>query len=506
MSEKVLDPGEIAAKLMLVRPDRDQRASQVCVEFLLTLVANSYTAPSHESELRSPKIRRFALRSLVFRRNFLEGYDELIPGTSMSAEEYGRRLASGEEVLGSSHLDRAQVALRGLVDPSTETGAEPGQYLLMPFHESLLWYDARRRVPRPFTAQKVRMRGTGVTLARALLDPPARAGEETRQLALKAVDGIRGALNLDSSLATIAQGLEDLLPESLHTPVDLEEDEKRSWRLGANPDLVELSERICRHAAGVVDQGGASGPARLWQLRTVLALDLATDMLQRCWSAVDEPPERRHLLLALPGADRPSDRVRLRSERSWNDARSCINWATIRTIESTLRELHDQGRIDWSYALSSRTERLLSPRVIQQYESGLRNFRKLAQLTFENATYHRAATDGFRVLLETIGMSAGGTRYRYMSATPDLLAAWVGALSSDMPMTSDEFFRRVRQEWNIIVSPSAAAGTTLADDLDGDELTLNLRRFERLLIESGLASGLSDRTVLVGERAGRRGS
>ena len=228
-------------------------------------------------------------------------------------------------------------------------------------------------------------------------------------------------------------------------------------------------------------------------------------MVKRCWSAVDEPHERRHLLLALPGPHRPSDRVRLRSERSWNDARSCFNWATIRTIENTLLELHDQGGIDWSQALGARTERRLRPRVIQPYESGLRDFRKLAQLTFENANYHRAI-DGFRVLLETIGMSAGGTRYRYISATPDLLAAWVGALSREMPMTSDEFFRRVRLEWNIIVSPSAAAGTALADDLDGDELTLNLRRFERLLIECGLASGLSDRTVLVGERAARRGT
>ncbi|MCQ3813901.1 MAG: hypothetical protein KTU85_05715 [Acidimicrobiia bacterium] len=504
MSEKALDPGVIASKLMRVRPDRDQRASQVCLEFLLTLVANSYTAPSHENELRSPKVRRFALRSLVLGRNFLEGYDELIPGSSISAEEYGRRLTSGEEVLGSSHLDRAQVALRSLVDPSTETGTEPGQYLLMPFHESMLWYDARRG-NRRFTVRKVRMRGTGVTLGRALLDPPPNTHEETRRFAREAIDGIRGVLNLDSSLSTIAQGVEDILPDSFHEPATLEEDERRSWRLGANPDLLELYERICRHTAGVVTQGGASGPDRMWQLRTVLALDLATDMLQRCWSAVDEPQKRRHLLLALPGPNRPSDRVRLRSERSWNDARSCFNWATIRTIENTLRELHDQGGIDWSQAIGARTERRLKPRVIQPYESGIRDFRKLAQLTFENANYHRAI-DGFRVLLETIGMSAGGTRYRYMSATPDLLAAWVGALSREMPMTSDEFFRRVRLEWNIIVSPSAAAGTALADDLDGDELTLNLRRFERLLIECGLASGLSDRTVLVGERAARRGT
>ena len=90
---------------------------------------------------------------------------------------------------------------------------------------------------------------------------------------------------------------------------------------------------------------------------------------------------------------------------------------------------------------------------------------------------------------KTIGMTAGGTRYRYLSATPDLLAACVGALSSEMPMTSDDFFRRLREEWDIVVSPSAATGTTLSDNLDGDELAINLRRFERLLIESGLASG-----------------
>ena len=299
MSEQVLDPGAIAAKLMLVRPDRDQRASQVCLEFLLTLVANSYTAPLDDGDLRSPKIRRFALRSLVFGRNFLEGRDELIPGTSMSADEYGRHLARAEDVLGSSNLDRAQVALQGLVDPSTQTGAEPGQYLLMPFHESLLWYDARRGRDR-FTVRKVRMRGTGVTLARALLDPPPRASEETKRRSSEAVAGIRQALTLDSSLSEIAQGVEDRLPEDLHKEVDVEEDERRSWMLGAAPEFVELSERISRHAAAVVTQEGASGPARLWQLRTVLALDLATDMLRRCWSAV------RRTTRASPSAHSPT--------------------------------------------------------------------------------------------------------------------------------------------------------------------------------------------------------
>ena len=505
MNEQILDPGAIAARLMLVRPDRDQRASQVCLEFLLTLFANSYSAPSDDDALKSPKVRRFALRSLVFGRNFLEGYDELIPGTTMSADEYGRRLARAEDVLGSSHLDRAQVALRGLVDPSTETGVEPGQYLLLPFHESLLWYDARRAGKR-FTVRKVRMRGTGVTLARALLDPPPGASDETKRFAADAITGIQQALRLNSSLSAIAQGVEDLLPEDLHEEVVLEDDEKRSWKLGAEPDFIHLSERISRHAAGVVGQRGASGPARLWHLRTILALDLATDMLRRCWSALDEPNERQHLLIALPGRSRSSDRVRLRSERSWNDARSCIDWATVRTIESAMEDLHranpDRG-VAWDEALNRRTAKLLEPRVVQPYEKGLRDFRKLAQLAFENANYHRAA-DGFRVLLETIGMSAGGTRYRYLSATPDLLAALVGALSSEMPMTSDDFLDRVRDEWGLVASPSAAAGTTLMNDLDGDDLTINLRRFERLMIESGLASGLSDRTVLVGERSARR--
>ena len=32
-------------------------------------------------------------------------------------------------------------------------------------------------------------------------------------------------------------------------------------------------------------QGGASGPAKLWQLRTILALDLAIHVLQTAWSS-----------------------------------------------------------------------------------------------------------------------------------------------------------------------------------------------------------------------------
>jgi hypothetical protein len=138
-----------------------------------------------------------------------------------------------------------------------------------------------------------------------------------------------------------------------------------------------------------------------------------------------------------------------------------------------------------------------------QAPAGEDHFRTLAQRAFENANYDRAG-EGFRVLLESIGLSAGGTRYRYLSATPDLLAAMVGALSAEMPMTSSEFFRRVAEEWCLIMSPEAAVGSAFKAELDGSELAANCRRFEKSLIDAGLASGLSDRTVLVGEQTGRR--
>lgn len=501
MSEQVLDPGAIATRLMLVRPDRDQRASQLFVEFLLTLAANAYVAPASEESLRSPKVRRFALRSLVLGRNFLEGYDGLIPGTSMRIDDYGRLLARGQDVLGSSHLDHAHMALHGLIDPSTQTGVEPGQYLLMPFHEALLWYDARRTGTR-FTVRKVRMRGAGITLARALLDPPATVSSDTRALGRRAATGVQAALDQSSPLSEVARGVESLLPPEFHDEINPEEDEVRSWHLGASPAFAELSERISRHTEGIIAQEGASGPARLWQMRTILTLDLATDMLRRCWSAIGYPSEQQHLLLALPGRARRNDRVRRRSELSWANARSSINWATISTIEAVLRDLDAGGDIAWNDVLNPRTEKRLRSHVTDLYDDGLRDYRKLAQLAFENANYDRPV-HAFRLLLETIGMSAGGTRYRYFSATPDVLSACVGALSSEMPLESERFFDRMKEEWNIVVSPRAAIGTTLAHDLDGDELTTNIRRFERLLIESGLASGLSDRTVLVGERASR---
>ena len=44
----------------------------------------------------------------------------------------------------------------------------------------------------------------------------------------------------------------------------------------------------------------------------------------------------------------------------------------------------------------------------------------------------------------------------------------------------------------------------LGAELDGADLTVNARRFEKLMVDAGLAAGLSDRTVMVGARAGSR--
>lgn len=503
MTEPRLGPKAIAKRLFIIDPDRDERASQLCAEALLTIAANGYQRPA--GELQSPKLRRFALRSLVLGRNFLEGQDGELGAGETSVRQYGSLLASGGDFQGADNLVLARTALRNLVDPSTEQGQE-GQHLMLPFHESLLWYDARPTA-NVFSVRKVRMRGSGITLARMLLDPPDVAGQEVAAHGSSAINGLQGALTHSSPLSEIAHALEQVLPsEALERPT-LEKDEEASWNLGGTSELATFASALCRHAEGLLRQGGASVPARLWQLRTVLALDLAVHALRRAWDEIDAPQATRVLVVAMAGAPRQQDRVRLRSERSYDEARTAIRWATISTIAKAMEDLASERNIDWAGELESRTAKLLDESVVDPLKRlGRRaDFRKLAQLAFENANYDRSG-EGFRVLLESIGMSAGGTRYRYLSATPDLLSALVGALSAEMPMTSLEFFRRIAEEWSIVVSPEAAVETVFRTELDGGELAANARRFESLMVEAGLASGLSDRTVLVGERAGRRPS
>jgi len=131
------------------------------------------------------------------------------------------------------------------------------------------------------------------------------------------------------------------------------------------------------------------------------------------------------------------------------------------------------------------------------------DYLRIARSAVEVANYSRGAEDGFRVLVESVGALVGTGAYRYFTATPDLLAAAVGALSAQMPMSSRDFFMALRDEWGFVINQETAAETTLATQIDGAGLERNAREAERVMGEAGLALSLSDRTTLVGERAAR---
>src|SRR5437588_8292619 len=103
-----LTPEKIATDLFTVLIDRDQRASAVCAETLLTLVANDYKAPAG-SHIISPKRQRFAIRSLALGENFLRQRDTgRAADDEMTPQRYGGVLASGDAIRGSANLALAQ--------------------------------------------------------------------------------------------------------------------------------------------------------------------------------------------------------------------------------------------------------------------------------------------------------------------------------------------------------------------------------------------------------------
>ena len=255
-------------------------------------------------------------------------------------------------------------------------------------------------------------------------------------------------------------------------------------------------------------QGSASGAARLWQLRTVLALDLAVHVLRTAWDTTGADVRERLLLLSFGGVPRAADPVRQRSEESYRRARIRLSEATVLTLARRMRELDEDRVVNWAAEFEPRSglgdddpESVASQLARLPRPARAEEYLRLARSAVESANYGRAE-DGFRVLLESVGLMAG-TRYRYLTAAPDLLAALVGALSSRMPMPSREFFAAVREEWGLVVNQESAAGTVLADQLDGAGLERNARRAEQLMSEAGLAVSLSDRTTMVGERADR---
>ncbi|MDP9388134.1 MAG: hypothetical protein M3Q48_09555 [Actinomycetota bacterium] len=495
-----LTPVAVAERLFAIPPDRDERASQLCSETLLTLAENGYAAPAGDP--RSPKRQRFAVRSLALSLNFLEDRAAGRAGRSdLTPQAYGALLARGDEVRDSANLRLAKQAMEGLVDPSTQAG-QRGTWLLLPFHEALLWYDARRQQGRGWGVRKVYMRGSGITLARLLLDPPSSSA---RAAGLVAVSMLRDALRQASPLATVADHLESALDDA--EDPEVQDDEKAAWAAGGAARLAPLAERVCRHAEGIMAQAAASGPARVWQLRTMLALDLALHALGAARDATDVPVRARHLLLVFGGPARAENRVRQRSEGSYRTARILIREATVRALSDAMQEITAGGGPEGGWLGEFEVRRQPKPEisaVVRELSAaGARDFERLAREAFHGANYDRSG-DGFRVLLESVGMLTGTGAYRYLTATPDLLGAMTGALSARMPMPSDEFWQAVFDEWGLLVGPDQLASTSLAGQLDGADLARNARRAEAVLADAGMAVALSDRTTLVGERAVRR--
>ena len=90
-------------------------------------------------------------------------------------------------------------------------------------------------------------------------------------------------------------------------------------------------------------QGTASGPARLWQLRSVLALDLACHALRTAWCSTDTPAEERYLLLTFGGAPRAENRLRQRAEIAYQDARLRLRLATVATLAGAMERVAGRG-------------------------------------------------------------------------------------------------------------------------------------------------------------------
>ncbi|MBY6682321.1 hypothetical protein HQ312_14785 [Rhodococcus sp. BP-316] len=507
-----LSPGPIADALFCLAPDRDERASQICSEMLLTLVQNDYNFSTGADDLSSPKRQLFAIRSLALGENFLGGRTDSHAGDAeTTAAQFGFMLSTGSEVRGSANLKLVQMAMQGLIDPETQRG-QPGSWLLRPFHESLLWYDARKSKPgtKEYSVRKVYMRGSGITVARMLAEPNV-AGATS--YGLSAVDAIRSALTAPSPLADVSAALEAALPPNhawSDKPLPLENDERDAWDRGGDPRLDELASRLCKHAEGIMQQSNASSPSKLWQLRCIIALDIAIHTLRTAWNYTKAPNSERFLLLAFGSAPRAQDSVRQKSEDSYRRSRIRLSEATTQMLAERMRELKAAGVKN--FGAEFRDPRLAKDEegsvasLLRDLpiESSMSSYNKIARLAVESSNYSRASEDGFRVLIESCGMLVGTGAYRYLTASPDMMAAMVGALSLVMPVSSKSFMNLVRAEWGIVIDQEAAAQTDLLWQLDGADMARNARSADRLMNDAGLAVGLSDRTTVVGERAARK--
>lgn len=503
--DQPLSSAAISRRLFALSPDRDERAPQIAMETLLTLRANGYRAPDRIESFASPKRRNGALRSLALGANFFEGVGQAAGG-GYTKDSLGERLAAGLDFGGSQGLPIAAQALRALIDHETGRGSNRGAILMQPFHETLLWYDGRKsgEAAALWSIRKVYMRGTGITLARVLLDPPAQLDAAVRAEAAEAVAGIQQALNAPSPLTELARRLHAAAPDELHPA---EEDERDAWRAGGEEKLQPLATRLIRHTAAIASQRSVSAPLKLQQLRIIIALDLAYYMIRRSWDYLGTPAAERYLLAAFTPEARRGNPVRVRSEASYLAARQKVSQALVGTLADAAEEFAtaqsrsgDPGfRPDWPGQFG-RSRPRAGLRGLESARTRT-DFERAAERCFEDIDgYDRSGAQALRVVLESVGMLLGTGRYRYLRPGPGLLSALVGALSPRLPLASSQFFAAVRDEWGIVIGETQAAGTSVSEQVDGGELRRNARLCERVLTATGLALSLSDQTCMV-ERA-----
>jgi hypothetical protein len=483
-------PREVAEKLFGFRLDRDTRSPQLAMEAFLTLAANGY-ADRDEASLRTPKRGNLSLRSLAIGANFHFG-SQATTASGQQLADIGDTLSRRLDLPGFTNLDLAAESLAAVIDRETTRQADRGRWLLYPFHEALLWYDARpQRATGGWSVRQVVMRGTGITVASMLSD-------SSLPQSAAVLEGLKQALTAPSRFAL----LHDVLPDAEEQHADAEQNEKRDWTVGRGEQVRPISEALVRHCAAICSQQRLSPAARLWQLRAMFALDIAIGALRIAWERSETPERQRYLLLVCrPLGERRHDFVRQHSEESWNGARRRLAEATVRTL-SDLFETQPEN-VEWESAIGIRGEaqadRMKPVLDILKNDPSGAAYTRAAELAFEAMDYSRAA-DGVRVLLESLELVAGPPAYRYLRPRPPLIAALVGALWDEMPMPLPDFTRRVYEEWSLLISEQEASGTAAADFIEGADLVVNERGLEALLTDAGLALALSDQTCLVGHQ------
>jgi hypothetical protein len=340
------------------------------------------------------------------------------------------------------------------------------------------------------------MRGTGVTLGAMLLGGSSSNGSAG------AVEGIKSALRAPSPLQDLVARLNHAAPEDALDDFTLEPDEKAAWDAAGSELLAPLAERVNRHCRNITSQEHVAPSAKLLQVRLILALDLAYHALECSWAAIDAPAESRFLLLSFASDQRKENEVRIASEIGYQGARQQITQALITQLGRRAGEIAQEGDVDWDLQFEKRAG-LDKIAATFARASDPAEFQELAGLAFEESrgSGYGRPVDAFRVLLESVGLLHGTGQYRYLRASPDLLAALIGAVGG-MPMPTSDFLGAIWNEWSFLVGDREMTRTTLVDSLDGSLLARNSRILEGVLSSSGMAVALSDQTCMVGRQLG----